>query len=534
MSWSDLPDVHKALRAALAAYDWAGALAICRPLIGRMHEASTPCPESDAVAILAALRRKRRFELMTPVAEALILTGQTAPRVRRQYAQALIDQGLLVAPEPLLQALAAESFEGDSQVAEAHGLLGRLYKQRFINAGRSGNRYARAYFERALAEYLQTYRLDPASNYWHGINVVALLHRGRADRYPIHHAPDPDVLAREIQERLRHTDRSSEPFELATKVEVLIALGDFAGAQAAAVDYSNHPDADAFEVSSTLRQFEEVWRLTDADPPGSTILPLLRAARLRGENGSARVTPQGVGPELSKVKKARAELERVLGTDNTVTLKWYETGLQRARSVARVERLNGKGHGTGWLVKASDFFPERTGLLLLTNAHVVNPEGSGDGLVPEQAQANFQSAGTVVSFKPGVVWTSPPDQCDATFLEFDGAPPPSDPMPLSSRKMRLTVPPPRLYIIGHPGGRDLELSLHDNKLLGCSDQLLHYRTPTEGGSSGSPVFDEAGWQVVGLHHAGGTFERLDGGAPPYEANEGISMRSIQAATRTPA
>jgi len=532
MSWSDLPDVHKALGKALTAYDWPGAQAICRTLIGRMYEASDPCPEADAKAILAALRKKRRFELMTPVAEALILTGQNAPRVRRQYAQALIDQGLLVAPEPLLQTLASESFEGDSQVAEAHGLLGRLYKQRFVNAARSGNRYARAYFERALAEYLQTYRLDPANNYWHGINVVALLHRGRADRYPIHHAPDPDVLAREIQERLRYTDKSSEPFELATKVEVLVALRDFQGAQAAAVDYSNHPDADTFEVSSTLRQLEEVWRLTDGDPPGSTILPLLRAAKLRGENGSAQLTAQSVGPELSKVKKARAELERVLGTDNTVTLKWYETGLQRARSVARVERLNGKGHGTGWLVKASDFFPDRTGVLLLTNAHVVNPEASGDGLAPDQAQANFQSAGTVVSFKPAVVWTSPPDRFDATFLEFDGAPPPTDAMPLSTRKVRLSVPPPRLYIIGHPGGRDLELSLHDNKLLGCSDRLLHYRTPTEGGSSGSPVFEDTSWQVVGLHHAGGTFDRLDGGLPPYEANEGIALRSIQDATRT--
>ena len=70
-------------------------------------------------------------------------------------------------------------------------------------------------------------------------------------------------------------------------------------------------------------------------------------------------------------------------------------------------------------------------------------------------------------------------------------------MPIFERAVRLTTPPSRLYVIGHPGGRDLELSLHDNHLLGCNDRLLHYRTPTEAGSSGSPVFEADGWRVVG-------------------------------------
>jgi V8-like Glu-specific endopeptidase len=73
------------------------------------------------------------------------------------------------------------------------------------------------------------------------------------------------------------------------------------------------------------------------------------------------------------------------------------------------------------------------------------------------------------------------------------------------------------------------LSLQDNLLLGCNEWLLHYRTPTEGGSSGSPVFEDEGWQAVGLHHAGGTFERLDGTRPPYQANEGITVLAIRAA-----
>ncbi|HBL29593.1 MAG TPA: serine protease, partial [Acidobacteria bacterium] len=45
----------------------------------------------------------------------------------------------------------------------------------------------------------------------------------------------------------------------------------------------------------------------------------------------------------------------------------------------------------------------------------------------------------------------------------------------------------KVYVIGHPLGGGLSLSLTDNALLGTSERLLHYRAPTEGGSSGSPV-----------------------------------------------
>jgi Trypsin-like peptidase domain len=531
MSWADLPAFHTGLTVALASYDWKKARELCEGLIRRIHSEPTPCPEAAAKAILAALRKKRRFELMTPLAEAFIMSGQNAPRVRRQYAQALIEQGLLLAPEQILRGLASEPLEGDSQVAEAHGLLGRIYKQRYINAGGPNSRYARMFFEQALAEYLQIYRLDPSRYYWHGVNAVALLHRGKADGMPVHLGPDPDTIACEILESLRYASASSDAFDLATRVEALISIRDFTAAEATALEYSKHPDADAFEVGSTLRQFEDVWRLTDDTPPGATILPLLRAARLRGENGSLQLPAAGVDAEIGKVKEARRQLERNFGTDKIVTLQWYQTGLVRTRSVARVERLNGRGHGTGWLVRGEDFFPNRTGPLLLTNAHVVNAEGTDGALAPDEAQANFQVVGTVVKFQSQVVWSSPPDRLDATFLAFNDDPPAVDPIPLSWRRVRMGVPAPLIYIIGHPGGRDLELSLHDNKLLGCNETLLHYRTPTEGGSSGSPVFEEAAWEVVGLHHGSGTFERLDGGTPPYDANEGTTILALKQATR---
>ena len=57
---------------------------------------------------------------------------------------------------------------------------------------------------------------------------------------------------------------------------------------------------------------------------------------------------------------------------------------------------------------------------------------------------------------------------------------------------------------------------------------VHYRAPTEGGSSGSPVFNALMWEVIALHHMGGKLgmPRLNGQVGTYSANEGISLGSI--------
>ena len=130
-----------------------------------------------------------------------------------------------------------------------------------------------------------------------------------------------------------------------------------------------------------------------------------------------------------------------------------------------------------------------------------------------------------------IVCSSPRGKLDATFVTLKGEPRPKA-LALSERAMKMADPPPRMYIIGHPDGRDLELSLQDNNLLACDDRRLHYRTPTEPGSSGSPVFEPKGWRVVALHHKGSnTLARIDGEPGTYQANEGISIAAIQAWTR---
>ena len=79
--------------------------------------------------------------------------------------------------------------------------------------------------------------------------------------------------------------------------------------------------------------------------------------------------------------------------------------------------------------------------------------------------------------------------------------------------------------IGHPKGGPLSLSIQDNVLIDVKAPKLHYRAPTEPGSSGSPVFNQD-WDLVALHHAGSKHMRALSGTGTVEANEGIWISSI--------
>ena len=65
----------------------------------------------------------------------------------------------------------------------------------------------------------------------------------------------------------------------------------------------------------------------------------------------------------------------------------------------------------------------------------------------------------------------------------------------------------KLYVIQHPAGEakqisDLDCTVKDVPVNGYAPRLdFSHTCDTLGGSSGSPVFNEAG-EVVGLHHLG--------------------------------
>src|ERR1039458_10254636 len=106
--WAGTADTIQALNLALSLYDWPEANRVCSRLVGDIDTAVSPYPEKPAKEILTLLRRKRRFQLMELVADAMLRAGQSAAQVRRQYAQCLIDQGRYSAARAVLDSRSEE------------------------------------------------------------------------------------------------------------------------------------------------------------------------------------------------------------------------------------------------------------------------------------------------------------------------------------------------------------------------------------------------------------------------------------------
>jgi hypothetical protein len=202
--------------------------------------------------------------------------------------------------------------------------------------------------------------------------------------------------------------------------------------------------------------------------------------------------------------------------------------------VARIEDTMGNRFGSGFLVDAADFFHQPVeGAVLLTNAHVVTPCGSymSSAVYPDRAVAVFEALGEKRPVK-SLLWHSAFDQLDASFLSIDPLPAHCTPCPLRppADPFRNDLSQ-RLFVIGYPKGGGLSISLQDSVWLAADQRFLHYRTPTDKGNSGSPVFDQMYWTVVGLHHKGlDEMPRLDG-TGVYAANEAVSIQAIQEETQ---
>jgi V8-like Glu-specific endopeptidase len=180
-------------------------------------------------------------------------------------------------------------------------------------------------------------------------------------------------------------------------------------------------------------------------------------------------------------------------------------------------------------------------LLVLTNFAVVNESGADMGICPGDAEVVFEAVDpNKAYFISAIRWSSPIARHNASVLQLQEAVLGIDPLPLAST-LPIVQHGAKVYIAGYPGGRDLAFSFQDNELLdhegppGGNPQIkgvsrVHYRAPTEPGSSGSPVFNAGQWEVIAVHHMGGPrLLRLNGKKGTYQANEGISLLSIKEA-----
>ena len=529
------------LREAVDSFDRDAAAGLCDKLILHVRERDDVYPAKHAKTVLGLLRGKRYFDLMQKVADALIQNGQTDARVRRQYAQSQLDQGNLTAAISTLENLSNETapkgaHPNAEEYAEARGLLGRAYKDLYILAGAPKHSRNRRFLEKAIECYRKIYQGD-CSKVWQGINSVALIRRADADGVKLKKIADArsqaDTMASRILAEVtqRCQDKKADTWDFATALEACIGLQRHEEAVAWLMRYLNSDFTDAFELGATYRQLTQVWNLHTGQAPGDKILPPLKAALLQQKGSEIEIGVQDAAQEKLDELTSDAGYEKILGTEGFRTLKWFQRCMLRASAIARVEDTLGNPVGTAFVVRGGDLKPELGDeLLLLTNAHVIRDEDSqvSIALPAEKAVLKFElwKDGDSPEFKVRkLLWSSPPQWLDATLLRPTPAIEGVEPIPVTNI-LPLADGQQRAYIIGHPQGRKLSFSIHDNHLLDYDDRRLHYRSPTEPGSSGSPVLNDQ-WELIGLHHSGTQYmPRLHGKDGTYPANEGIWVQAI--------
>lgn len=449
---------------------------------------------------LGLIRRKRLFPDLEHAASVFYLAGHRAPVIRRQWAQSLLDQNRVPEALSALETMAADVADDPAEGPEVRGLIGRAYKQLYVNQGGPEN------LVKAIGTYQPDWCARRGDYRWHGINLAALLARAKRDGIDPKTSEDATAVAGAVLIDIESAGTTGV-WDYATAMEASIALDDSAGTLEWAGKYVKHPDTDAFEIASTLRQMKEVWGLQGTGL-GNKLLPVLECVLLQREGATLEPTA------LTVVDKSG--FEAIFGAEAYVYLEWVDTMYQRCFAVARVFDPNtGQRMGTGFLVKAESLRPEWGDKpVFVTNAHVVSDDpGDGAPLRPGDAAGEF----TRLADRPRVVlgqllFSSRRTELDVTILQVET---PHGATALEPSAYKPVLPqdggaPQRIYVMGHPAGGELAVSLYDNSLASYEGPYVRYRSPTEGGSSGSPVFSRQ-WKLFALHHRAIESEKVNEG-----------------------
>ncbi len=527
---------------------------------------------------LEAMRNARAFPAIERLCNRLLKLGCTFPFLRRFYAQALIDRDSIpLAIDVLGQlkvALKATAPPDDPEhkshpeYAEAQGLLGRCYKQTYIDnvdavpaerrdaaAGASARQ-----FDSAVQHYVSMVDLlDVTRTDWHAINVVAMMVRAKRDGLGDFKDGIEAWAGKFVTAYEPVAETTDNPWMLATLGEAQAALGNWTQASKWLARFAEHDRVDAFMLYGTIRQLEQLYGCRAGDEDTAQLLTVLKhrlATVSRGQVNFSRGERDGIAALDGLTEQ---QLEARLGKEGPRKVKWLKQAFQAARAIARVrdkaQQESELGLGTGFLVRGRTLAPSLgEEIFLLTNAHVIAQRRDRTAITPHMARLTFDEAPGLVLACKEVVWSSPFDELDASLVRLQTGGVdlpgvidleafeyfPSDFGELSPSRLGA-------YIIGHPEGGDLSISLDDAEIVDLGRRrtqdagiYVHYKTPTEHGSSGSPVFNND-WRVVALHHAGPPrqangrpqgLRRLGGRGGFHWANEGIALASIAAAMRT--
>jgi len=243
-------------------------------------------------------------------------------------------------------------------------------------------------------------------------------------------------------------------------------------------------------------------------------------ARLGDQLGGAEGEALAAGtPE----DKAGIVLERIINTMDFVGVRYLGVGERAARAVARVDVRDEHGaifaFGTGSMVSPR---------LLLTNHHVLEDAAmAGRSTVEFNYEIGIDGeelAATTFGLDPGTFFLTDVER-DFTLVavggdEADLAPFGHNPLIGSEGK---AIVGDFVTIVQHPEGQRKQVALRENRVVDVIENVLHYSTDTQPGSSGSPVFNDQ-WEIVALHHASvPTPDHADLGGI---VNEGIRISRI--------
>ncbi len=457
---------------------------------------------------LGLIRRKQLFPELEKAASLFYMSGHKEPLVCRQWAQALLDQGRITQGLITLRIMENEVQSDTNEQMEIGGLIGRAYKQLYVDEGNPKN----------LSNAIQAYQpgwLDRQGDYrWHGINLAALLARAYKDDVHIQFDEKMVDIASSIRTDIENLGHKAAVWDYGTAMEASVALDDQDGAFRWAKKYTTHPEVDAFELASSLRQLKEVWQLEETSL-GKKLIPVLEYELLQRKGGE-------LTPTASTVVDP-AGFEAVYGPEGYVHVEWMDAMYKSITSVARIsDSITGKCEGTGFLLKGSQLnraWGDEP--IFVTNSHVIssNP-ADGAPLQPEDASAEFTRVDTRPKVKLGeLLFSSPKIECDISVFRI------KPPVGAEILKVSFFSPvvsnegdkPQRIFVAGHPKGAELAISLFDNNLVGYEGPYVHYRSPTDGGSSGSPVFNRK-WKPFALHHRA----RVE-----LDVNEGVLFEAIR-------
>lgn len=490
---------------------------------------------------MLALQGRRHFHHVHLIGLAWHDTRGCDALIQRLLAQSVVELGALDRADELLDEAdrvardRPDDVEFTAQAVDYQALRGRICKQRFVLSDDANDLAA------AIQWYQEPMRAKPS--FFLGVNVLALGTRLQ-DLGIAPQGPSLALLAATVlQEAVKASQlNAADPWALAAASEACLALDRIhpgAGwddkAELWLYRFLDHPEADAFKVGSYFRQVRELWKGNPLDSAtcAGRLAKLFERHVMRTQHRWSVDARQ-----VKRLQDHPEELEKNFSGEKSFTVDDVRKMLAVTPNIGCVTNSKGVRMGTGFLVPGA-VFGEPDPLVFVTNAHVIS-DRVPKALLRHEARVVFETEAEhgmpaahvealLFTSEPGELGnaTEAPGKLDVTVCRLSRVPEDARGLPVAPA---IPVPSPRTkaFVVGHPRAGEMQFSLQDSVLMDVclKERLMHYRTPTDPGSSGSPVFNQE-WEIVALHHAGSQACPRLAGQGLYEANEGITLHAIR-------